>query len=180
AASYVQVIGADDLRTHEANTRELYKQFGGPRGPILVDGEPIAESVPSDSPSFDYQRVYHDPSLYSGLTGFYSLAYGQTGLEQRLNDCLSGQSDDLFIERIRQSITGAEYPVASVALTIDQNTQQVAYEALPGGVQASVGVSVPDTGRILGMASRPNYDTSLLAVHSASEASENMAALKES
>ena len=32
AASYVQVIGADDLRSHEANSRELYKQFGGPRG----------------------------------------------------------------------------------------------------------------------------------------------------
>ena len=180
AASYVQVIGADDLRTHEANTRELYKQFGGPRGPILVDGEPIAESVPSDSTSFDYQRVYHDPSLYSGLTGFYSLAYGQTGLEQRLNDWLSGQSDDLFIERIRQSITGAENPGASVELTIDQKTQEVAYEALPEGVQASVVVSEPDTGRILAMASRPNYDTNLLAVHSTTEASENMAALKES
>ena len=97
AASYVQVIGADDLRTHEANSRELYKQFGGPRGPILVDGDPIAESEPSESTSFDYQRVYHDPNLYSGLTGFYSLAYGQTGLEQRLNDWLSGSADRPYL-----------------------------------------------------------------------------------
>ncbi|HEY4535551.1 MAG TPA: penicillin-binding transpeptidase domain-containing protein [Enteractinococcus sp.] len=174
AASYIQVIGADDLRTHEANSRELYKQFGGPRGPILVGGEPIAESVPSDSSSFDYQRVYHDTELYSGLTGFYSLAYGQTGLEQRLNGWLSGTADDLFIERIRQTFTGAENPGASVELTIDPEIQRVAYSALPEGIEASVVVSEPDTGRILAMASRPNYDTNLLAVHSTTQASENM------
>ncbi len=174
AASYVQVIAADDLKTHEANSRELYKQFGGPRGPILVGGDPIAESVPSDSSSFDYQRVYHDPALYSGLTGFYSLAYGQTGLEQRLNGWLSGTADDLFIERLRQTFTGAENPGASVELTIDPQIQEVAYSTLPEGMKASVVVSEPDTGRILAMASRPNYDTNLLAVHSTSQASENM------
>ena len=180
AASYVQVIGADDLRAHEANSRELYKQFGGPRGPILVDGEPIAESVPSDSTSFNYQRVYHDTELYSGITGFYSLAYGQTGLEQRLNGWLSGSADDMFIERIRQTFTGAENPGASVELTIDPAVQEVAFSALPEGIAASVVVSEPDTGRILAMASRPHYDTNLLAVHSTTQASENMDAIVES
>lgn len=177
AASYVQVIGADELRAHEANSRELYKQFGGPRGPILVDGEPIVESVSSDSTSFDYQRVYHETDLYSGLTGFYSLAYGQTGLEQRLNDWLSGSADDLFIERLRQTFTGAENPGASVELTIDPTAQQAAFNALPDGMQGSVVVSEPDTGRILAMASRPSYDTNLLAVHSTTQASENMDSL---
>lgn len=180
AASYVQVIGADDLRAHEANSRELYKQFGGPRGPILVGGEPIAESVPSDSSSFDYQRVYHDTELYSGLTGFYSLAYGQTGLEQRLNDWLSGTADDLFIERLRQTFTGAENPGASVELTIDPAAQQAAYDLIPEGVQGSIVVTEIDTGRILAMVSRPNYDTNLLAVHSTSQASENMDIVRES
>ena len=179
AASYVQVIGADDLRAHEANSRELYKQFGGPRGPILVGGEPIVESVPSDSSSFDYQRVYHEPALYSGITGFYSLAYGQTGLEQRLNGWLSGTADDLFIERIRQTLTGAENPGASVELTIDPGVQKAAYDALPEGMNASAIVTEPDTGRILAMVSRPNYDTNLLAVHSTTEASENMEALRD-
>jgi len=179
AASYVQVIGADDLRAHEANSRELYKQFGGPRGPILVGGEPIAESVPSDSSSFDYQRVYHDTELYSGLTGFYSLAYGQTGLEQRLNGWLSGAADDMFIERIRQTFTGAENPGASVELTIDPEAQRAAYDLIPEGVQGSIIVSEVDTGRILAMVSRPNYDTNKLAVHSTTEASENMDELKE-
>lgn len=180
AASYIQVIGADDLRTHEANSRELYKQFGGPRGPILVEGDPIAESVPSDSTSFDYQRVYHDPAMYSGITGFYSLNYGQTGLEQRLNEWLSGTSDDLFVERIRQQVTGEENPGASVELTIEEAAQQAAYDALPEGMQASAIISEPDTGRILAMASRPNYDTNKLAVHSTTEASANMDELVES
>ena len=180
AASYIQVIGAEDLRTHEANTRELYKQFGGPRGPILVAGEPIAESVPNDSTSFDYQRVYHQPELYSGLTGFYSLNYGQTGLEQRLNEWLSGTSDDLFVERLRQNLTGEENPGASVELTIDPAAQEAAYDLIPEGVQGSVVVTEIDTGRVLAMTSRPSYDTNQLAVHSTTEASENMDALVES
>src|SRR5699024_12593650 len=99
AASYIQVIGADDLRTHEANSRELYKQFGGPRGPILVEGDPIAESVPSDSTSFDYQRVYHDHAMDSGITGRDSMNYGKTRLEQRLNEWPSGTAVALFSER---------------------------------------------------------------------------------
>lgn len=180
AASYVQVIGADDLRAHDANSRELYKRFGGPRGPILVDGQPIAESVPSNSSSFDYQRVYHDYQLYSGLTGFYSLAYGQTGLEQRLNGWLSGTADDLFIERIKQSLTGAENPGASVELTIDPIAQQAAYDALPEGMGASAVISEPDTGRILAMVSRPSFNTNDLAVHSTSQALANMDQLVES
>ena len=59
-------------------------------------------------------------------------------------------------------------------MTIDQELQEVAYSALPEGIDASVVVSEPETGRILAMTSRPNYDTNLLAVHSTTQASENM------
>ncbi|MEA1151776.1 hypothetical protein U8Y08_28190, partial [Klebsiella pneumoniae] len=76
----IQVVAADALKNNDFNSRQLYQEFGAPRGPILVDGEPIAESVES-SDDFNYQRVYHDGPLYSGLTGFYSLTFGATGLE---------------------------------------------------------------------------------------------------
>src|SRR5690625_5536372 len=46
-------------------------------------------------------------------------------------------------------------------------------------MNASAIVTEPDTGRILAMVSRPNYDTNLLAVHSTTEASENMEALRD-
>ena len=46
AASVIQVLAADQLKTHALNSRQMFLEFGAPRGPILVDGEPIAESVP--------------------------------------------------------------------------------------------------------------------------------------
>ena len=49
AISVIQVVAADTLKNNDFNSRQLYQEFGAPRGPILVDGTPIAESVePSD------------------------------------------------------------------------------------------------------------------------------------
>ena len=46
SASYVQVLGADELSADPRNVRELYASYSAERGPILVAGLPIAESVP--------------------------------------------------------------------------------------------------------------------------------------
>ncbi|AXR74427.1 penicillin-binding transpeptidase domain-containing protein [Auritidibacter ignavus] len=174
AASYVQVIGAQELNNNEANTRQLYQQFGSNRGPILVDGEPIAESVPADSDNFDYQRVYHEPEKYSGLTGFYSLTYGATGLENKLNAELSGTADGMIADRLNNLLTGGEQRGAQVELTIDPQMQEIAYSVLPDGIKSSVVISDPATGDVLAMASKPSYDTNLLATHSGAEARQNM------
>lgn len=174
AASYIQVIGAQELKAHDFNTREIYKQFGSPRGPILVGGEPIAESVPSQSESFDYQRVYNEPQLYSALTGFYSLAYGSTGLESRMNAELTGTADGMFVDRIRGILSDSPMEGGQVELTIDPQMQKLAYSVLPENGKASVVITDPKTGDILAMASRPSYDTNLLASHSGTEAKKAM------
>src|SRR5690625_64586 len=46
-------------------------------------------------------------------------------------------------------------------------------------MNASAIVTEPDTGRILAMVSRPLFRSNLLAVHSTTEASENMEALRD-
>lgn len=173
AISVIQVVAADTLKNNDFNSRQLYQEFGAPRGPILVDGEPIAESVES-SDDFNFQRVYHDGPLYSGLTGFYSLTFGATGLEEKMNRYLAGTSDGQFIDRIVELFSGTPLEGAQVELTIDPAMQRAAYDALPAGVQASVVITDPQTGRILAMASRPSYDTNLLATHSGTQARANM------
>ena len=60
--SYVQFFNAKNLNENALNKRQLFRDFDLPRGAILVDGKPIAESVPSDG-QFKYQRVYNDPQL---------------------------------------------------------------------------------------------------------------------
>lgn len=173
AISVIQVVAADTLKNNDFNSRQLYQEFGAPRGPILVDGTPIAESVES-SDDFNYQRVYRDGRLYSGLTGFYSLTFGATGLEEKMNRHLAGTSDGQFIDRVVELFSGTPMEGAQVELTIDPEMQQAAYDALPAGVQASAVISDPKTGRILAMVSRPSYDTNLLATHSGTQARANM------
>ncbi|MFC7401535.1 peptidoglycan D,D-transpeptidase FtsI family protein [Citricoccus sp. GCM10030269] len=177
AISIIQVVAAEALKNNDFNSRQLYQEFGSARGPILVDGKPIAESVESHD-DFNYQRVYHDTELYSGLTGFYSLTYGATGLEDKLNRYLAGSSDGQFIDRIVELFSGTPMEGAQVELTVDPQMQELAYSALPDGVQASAIISDPKTGDILAMASKPSYDTNLLATHDGAEAAENMEELQ--
>lgn len=178
AASVIQVVAADRLKTHALNSRQMVLDFGAPRGPILVDGAPIVESVPADD-AYNYQRVYHEPELYAPLTGFYSLIYGTDGLEQAMDDELSGTSTSQFVDRAVEIITGATPEGDQVELTIDPELQRVAFDSLPEGVRASAVVTDPTTGRILAMASRPGYDPNGLASHSRTAAQEAMIEIQD-
>lgn len=173
ALSFIQVIGAQELNENPLNFRMLYKQFDSPRGAIVVSGDAVAESVPSDG-EFNYQRTYHQPELYSALTGFYSLSNGTSGLESSMNSYLSGQSDSQFMDRLSQLITGDQLSGAQVELTIDKEMQQLAYDVIPDDVRGTVIISEVETGNIKAMVSKPSYDTNKLAVHSSAQASENL------
>ena len=171
--TYVQFFAADELNENPINSRSLYQDFGQNRGSILVDGVPIAESVPSND-QFNYQRVYNDPELYSALTGFFSLSQGSYQLELAMNDELTGNSDQQFYDRLVQMFSGAQAEGASVELTIDPQLQRLAYDLIPEGQKGSIVMMDPKTGDILAMVSKPSYDTNLLAGHDTEIANANM------
>ncbi len=62
--TYVQYVHAGDLKADPRNRRVIDAAFSRDRGPILVDREAIAESVPSDD-RYEYQRVYTQPFKYA-------------------------------------------------------------------------------------------------------------------
>lgn len=173
ALSLIQVALADDLNSRPENARQTIANAGAPRGTITVDGSPIAESVPSEHSQYDYQRQYHDPELYNGITGFYSVIAGATGLENDLDDYLSGQSDSQFFDRVTSLFTGETMQGAQVELTLDGDLQRQAYDMIPDGYRGTIVVTDISTGDVKVMASKPSYDTNLLAVHSSSEFEEN-------
>ncbi|WP_291277637.1 penicillin-binding transpeptidase domain-containing protein [Galactobacter sp.] len=180
ATTYIQFFAADSLNNNALNNRQLIANYGQPRGAILVDGEPVAESVKnSDGSQFDYRRVYHNADLYSGLTGYYSFASGATQLESSQETTLAGTSDSQFFDRLVNLFTGGSDQGANVALTIDPKIQQAAYNALPNNFKGSVVVTEPKTGKILAMVSKPSYDTNLMAVQSTAQLEKNKAALSE-
>jgi peptidoglycan glycosyltransferase len=167
--TWVQFGQASALNNDSRNVRTLYREYGKPRGPIIVAGQPVAQSTPVDDP-FGFQRSYTQPELYSTVTGFYSVVNGGTQLERAMNDVLTGTADSLFWTRVQQLITGAQPQGSSIELTLDPAAQQAAVDAL-GGQQGAVVAIEPSTGKILAMVSTPGFDPNALATHDTTAAS---------
>jgi peptidoglycan glycosyltransferase len=163
SSTVIQVFQQDNLKADGRNARTLYASFSAERGPILVDGTPIAESVPVDD-AYKYQRVYANGPLYSAVTGYFTLNQGNTGIEGSLNDYLSGTANDQFLDQLNAIITGQNPKGAAVELTLDPVVQQAAWDALGDNKGAVVALD-PKTGAILAMVSKPTFDPGELATH---------------
>jgi penicillin-binding protein A len=174
ATTSIQMVQADALGQDPRNVRSVYDSYQKQRGSILVDGQPIAISKPSDD-VYHYVRTYSDP-MYSALTGFFSNYQGATGLESAMNSYLTGQNSAQFFEQISALFSGNPVTGASVQLTIDPAVQKVAYDAL-GNLTGAVVAIDPTTGNILAMVSTPGFDANKLAVHDGVQSTNNYNAL---
>ena len=166
AATNIQVVQAPALNADNRNIRTIYREFGLPRGPIVVDGATIASSKASDD-AFGYQRSYADGALYAPMTGYFSIVFGRTGIEKTENGVLNGTADSLFIRRVQDLVTGRQPKGSSVELTLSAKAQQAAWDALGDQKGAAVALD-PRTGAILAMVSKPSFDPNELAAHSSS------------
>ena len=164
STTWIQFVTAKSLDDRPGNRRTLLESYSRERGAILVDGTPIAKSVPSKD-ELKYIRTYPQAKLYSQVTGFYSFTYGAGGgLEGSENSLLSGQSDKLFYRRVLDMVTGKVPSGASLELTINPKAQQAADAALGNQRGAVVALDIK-TGAILAMVSHPQYDPTPLAGH---------------
>ena len=163
SSTFIQFVDAKSLDNRPDNRRTVLKEFARQRGAIVVAGQEVARSVPS-SDQYKYQRAYPGGPLYSLLTGFYSVFFGQTGVESAESELLAGTADQLFYRRISDLLTGRQPQGATVELTIDPQLQKIAWDAL-GNQRGAVVALDPKTGNILAMVSKPSYDANLLAGH---------------
>jgi peptidoglycan glycosyltransferase len=165
SVSYIQVVSADTLAADGRDTRVLYDSYKAKRGPILVQGVPIAESLPVDD-DFKYQRSYLQPLMYAQTTGYFSLNQGITGIESAMNSYLSGSNGSQFLEQLNALLTGRPVTGASVSLTLNAKVQKAAWEAM-ARYQGAVTVVEVDTGKVVALVSKPSYNPNLLASHDA-------------
>lgn len=163
STSIIQVVSNEELRDHPRNSRTFYANMSVNRGPILVEGNPIAYSTPIDGP-IAYQRVYENGALYAPITGYLTIGQGNTGLESELNNYLTGATGGQFFDQVTAVLTGQKPQGAAVETTILASVQQAAWDAL-GDHDGAVLAWDPKTGRILAMVSKPSYDPNTLAVH---------------
>lgn len=175
--TWVQYGQAGELNADSRNTRTIYREYGRDRGPIVVDGQPIAYSERIKDP-FKYQRVYSDGELYAPVTGYFSVIFPATGIEAATNDVLNGSDDSLLWSRIRTLVTGGVQRGGTVELTIDPDAQRAAREALGDQRGAAVALN-PKTGEILALVSTPSFDPNVLASHDTAQVNEDYADLRE-
>ena len=171
ALNYWQVGRQEELNARFDNTRAIRREFNQPRGPIITtDGVTAAQSTlnPPDS-DFTYQRNYPTGDLFAHLTGYYTFAFGSTGLERTQNDVLTGNTAEQQLRALPGIVTGDEDASGTVQMALRSDLQQVAKDAL-GERQGSVVVIEPKTGAVRALWSSPSYDPNLIANPNADEA----------
>ena len=175
AGTLVQAVNTETVANDPRNVRNIYESYKTQRGPILVDGKPIAESVPVDN-AYRYLRTYEN-KIYSSVTGFFSVFRGATGIEAAANSYLSGQSSSQFFEQVSAVLSGNPVTGAAVELTIDPKMQQAAWDAL-GDYSGALIAMDPVTGNILAMVSKPGFNANRVASHDSDKVRENYVELE--
>ncbi|WP_448614890.1 peptidoglycan D,D-transpeptidase FtsI family protein [Modestobacter sp. URMC 112] len=174
----IQVFRAGDLRENSRNTRVLAAEFDRERGSIVVDGNEIALSVPTEG-RLRYLRQYPQGQLYAPVTGYQSaLVYGNTGLEEAENAILSGSDPRLTLFRLGDLFTGRDPAGGNVELTLQPAVQEAAMQGLEGVTGAVVALD-PRTGAVLALASTPTFDPGQLSSHDPAAIREYRAQLGE-
>jgi penicillin-binding protein A len=110
-----------------------------------------------------YLRVYPERTLVAHPVGYSTVERARTGLEQSMNDYLTGSNANLdtVIDNALDSLRGLTQQGNDIVTTIDARAQNVAMDALAGKCGAAVAIE-PDTGRVLVLASQPTYDPNLV------------------
>jgi penicillin-binding protein A len=167
--NYVQVFKAGALNDDSRNKRARDEECSRERGPILVNGETVAKSVPSND-SLKFLRKYPEPRKYAQATGYFSCYFGTTAVEATENSILSGSDSRLFVNRVIDLVGNDQPQGGSVLLTLNPAAQQAAVDgltdpALGQGTRGSAIALDPRTGAILAVASTPSYNPNKLATH---------------
>jgi peptidoglycan glycosyltransferase len=170
ADNLIQLVEAQSLRDKPQNSRQRQMELARPRGPIVVGGKAVAQSVASKD-VYKYQREYPGGSLYAPVTGYFSIV-SATQVERSENGVLSGTDSRLFVRRLSDYFTGRQPKGGTVVLTLDPATQQAAAFAL-GGRKGAVVALDPKTGAILALVTSPSFDPNLLAVHDGTTLNNN-------
>ncbi|GAB7041396.1 MULTISPECIES: peptidoglycan D,D-transpeptidase FtsI family protein [Catenuloplanes] len=183
--NWVQAAKGEEYRTHERNSFRLRDvEYDKQRGNIEVHAGGTSTEAVALSKSTDgrlrYQREYPFGDVYAHVAG-YKPVYGTASSVERFeNDYLSGQSDELFTDRVRAMFTGEEAAGGNVLLSISKAAQEAAYKELKEnklGVKVGAAVALdPSTGGIQAMVSMPSFDPSPLASHTQADTDAAFAA----
>lgn len=159
----IQLVRADDLANNPANRRLIIREYQIERGPIVAGETKVAYSEATDD-QLKYLRRYEDPLTWAHVVGYYSFILQRDGLEQVMNEALTGTPTEVLAQNLAELIGQRDDKGNTVRMTIDPAVQAAARQALGDRIGAVVAVD-PVTGAVLAHYSNPSYDPNPLASH---------------
>jgi penicillin-binding protein A len=159
----ISLLLADELATHPANRRLIVREYAIERGPMIVGEDAIARSEETGG-ELRFLRTYPEGRRYAHLTGYYSVILQRSGLEDALNEDLTGRPTEVVAQNLGELLGGRDRPGNAAQLTIDPQAQAAAQRALGDRVGAVVAID-PVTGAVLASYSNPTFDPNPLSSH---------------
>jgi peptidoglycan glycosyltransferase len=165
ATTYWQTWAKADLAARKDNSVTLIERLTVDRGKILAaDGTVLAENRKTRKHGLTiYTRHYPQNDLAPQVIGYATDAGTTTGLEQSLDDYLTGANTNLtntFKDELNR-LGGQTVHGDNVILTLRPDIQRLALDQL-GGRCGAVVVLDAKTGAVVAMASSPTYNENLI------------------
>lgn len=151
--AYFNVVKSREIirNSHNARLDSLADRVA--RGKILdKNGKVLAQTNVSEDGTEIREYPYGD--MFAHVVGYSSK--GKSGLESAMNFELL-TSNAFFLEKMKREFQDEKNIGDNVVTTLDVSLQEAAYDAL-GSSKGAVVVLEPDTGKILAMVSKPDFD----------------------
>ena len=165
STTYWQTWAKADLAARKENSITNIERLTIDRGKILAaDGTVLADNRKTHKHGLTtYTRHYPQNDLASQVIGYATNAGTTTGLEQSLDDYLTGANTNLtntFKDELNR-LGGQTVHGDDVVLTLRPDIQRLALDQL-GGRCGAVVVLDAHTGAVVAMASSPTYNANLV------------------
>lgn len=147
----------DTIRNNAYNTKQEMTQSNVLRGDIVTEDGTLLAGTQVDY-SGNEVRTYPYGNVFAHAVGYAS--NGRSGLEATENGKLSNSHASLMSKL--QSSEDTRQKGDTVVVTLDPKLQQAAYNAL-GSYNGAVVVIEPDSGKILAMVSKPDFDPNAIS-----------------
>ncbi|MEX0816116.1 MAG: penicillin-binding protein 2 [Gaiellales bacterium] len=159
---------APELEARRGNPNLIVRQLTIERGLIYSSNGKtlLARNIEKEQPELGstwYLRRYPRHQLTAHAVGYSTVERSRSGLEQSLNDYLTGSNLELdtIVESTLDRLQGITQRGNNVVTTLNLLGQRAAVRGLQGSCGGVVALE-PATGKVLVMASSPAYDPNLV------------------
>ncbi|MDE7257919.1 MAG: penicillin-binding protein 2, partial [Lachnospiraceae bacterium] len=151
---YYAITNQQELINNSYNGRQELLISQNRRGTIYAAGGQVLAQTETKEEDGSETRVYPYGNLFAHAVGYAT--NGKYGIESLSNYYLINSNAKLA-DKVASDVAGEKYPGDSVVTTLDVGVQEVAFQSL-GIYKGAIIVSEPDTGKIIAMVSKPDFD----------------------